>query len=158
MALTRRLGLFALAACLSCDAALGYTLPGARTVQGDGPRYAVDVAEGIEARFHASTFTTEGRTEVQVINSSPSSVTFRATPTLLRDSRGGALRADCQLPREETTVMAKGQSVSVKCRFEARLRPMSFWYEPEFKSLTLIQPGFSQSGRALTIVAQMRGF
>jgi hypothetical protein len=161
LTMTSRLGLLALAACVSCDAALSYTLPGARTVQGAdprAPRYVVDVAEGVEARFHASTFTTDGRTEVQVMNSSPSAVTFRATPTLLKDSRGGSLRADCQLPREETTVLAKGQSISIVCRFEARLRTMGFWYEPEFKSLTLEQPGFSQDGHALTVVAEMHGF
>lgn len=138
----------------ACDPALGYTLPGARTVQADGVRYVVDVGGGVEARFYANIFTIHGDTSVEVINGSPSAVTFQPTPTTLTDARGGSVPAQCQLPTA-TVVLAQGQSVSVRCRFEGRLAPMSLSYEPEFKSLTLVQPGFSQNGKALAIVAKM---
>jgi len=152
--MTARLSVFLLAACLACDPALGYTLPGARTVQADGVRYVVDLGGGVEARFYAGIFTIHGDTAVEVINGSPSAVTFQPTATTLTDARGGSVPAQCQLPTT-TVVLAQGQSVSVRCRFEGRLAPLSLSYEPEFKNLTLVQRGFSQNGKALAIVAKM---
>jgi hypothetical protein len=139
----------------ACDPVRSYTIPGARSVQADGARYVVALADGIEARFHASIAITHGSTAVQVINNSAGPIEFRPAPTVLVTKDGARLPATCHLPGEPTLSIAAGQTVTVTCGFQARTS--GFSYEPEFQSLTLMQPGFSRNGRPLEVVAKMLG-
>jgi hypothetical protein len=148
--------LFCAAVCLSgCDAAMNYTIPGARSVRADGLWYVVPLAEGIEARFHANILMSHGGTVVQVINNSDSLVEFRPAPTVLVTGNGTRLPAGCKLPGEERVLVAKGQTLAVACGFQAWLRRFS--YEPDFGVLILMQPGLSIDGKPLEIIATMRG-
>jgi hypothetical protein len=143
------------ACATGCDPGLFYSIPGAKTVRADGVRYVVPLADGIEARFHASIFTIHGRTEVQVVNNSGSAVEFQSAPTVLVAGNGSPLATRCELPGEQRVSIAVGQTLTIRCGFEARLRRFS--YEPEFENLTLRQPGLSANGRQLQVVARMVG-
>lgn len=155
------LGLFCVAACTAgCDPAMFYSIPGARVVRAesgraDEGRYAVMVADGIEARFHASIFTIHGRTEVQVVNTSASSVEFQPTPTVLVAGNGSRVPTTCDLPNQQKLSVAAGRTLTVHCKFEVPLR--GFSYESEFRSVTLRQPGITVNGKAVDVVARMTG-
>jgi hypothetical protein len=150
------LGPLIVAVCaMACDPGLFYSIPGTRTVRADGVRYVVPVAQGVEARFQASIFTIHGRTEVQVVNGSGSTIEFRPAATVLFAGDGSTLVARCELPAEPRVSIATGETLTVRCGFEARLRLFS--YEPAFEALTLRQPGVSMNGKQLDIVARMVG-
>lgn len=132
-----------------------YSIPGAKTVRANGVRYVADIGDGIEARFYASAFTIHGHSEVQILNNSAATVDFEPTPTLIVAGNGARVPVRCQLPDQQKVSIRKGETVTVVCGFEARLRRFS--YEPEFETLTLSQFGFSIDGKPLDVVASMRG-
>ena len=149
--------LYIVTSASACDPVMYFSIPGAKTVRAgaDGGRYVLAIGDGIEARFHASVFTIHGHTEVQVVNNSEAAIEFAPTPTLLVAANGSRVPAQCELPGPQKVSIPKGQAVTVVCGFEARLR--GFSYEPEFKALTVTQPGFSKGGKPLEIVARMSG-
>ena len=124
-------------------------------VRADVVRYVAAIGDGIEARFYANIFTIHGWTEVQVLNNSVGPIEFQPTPTRIVGGNAFEVPARCTLPNEKKIVIERGQMTTVRCEFEARLRRLS--YEPEFDNLTLVQPGFSRGGKALVVVASMRG-
>jgi hypothetical protein len=146
---------FLVVCATACDPVLLYTSPAGRTVHDENAWYVVPVAQGVEARFRASVFTIHGRSEVQVVNNSPSTVEFRPAATVLVAGDGSQLPAKCELPSERQVSIVTGQTVTVRCTFEVPLRGRT--YEPAFKTLTVRQPGVSMDGKQLDIVGQMVG-
>jgi len=140
----------------ACDPGRHYSIPGAKAVRADGVRYVAAIGDGIEARFYANIFTIHGWTEVQVLNNSVDPIEFQPTPTLIVGGDASEVPARCALPSEKKLAIERGQMMTVRCEFEARLRRLSS-YEPAFDTLTLVQPGFSRGGKALVVVASMRG-
>jgi hypothetical protein len=92
---------------------------------------------------------------VQVVNNSAGPIEFRPAPTVLVTKDGARLTATCRLPGEAAVSIAAGGTVTVSCEFQARTS--GFSYEPQFQTLTLMQPGFSKNGRPLEVVAKMLG-
>lgn len=148
-------GLLCAVSCVAgCDPGRSYSIPGARSVRADGLLDAIAVEDGVEARFRASIFTIHGWSEVQVVNVAAEPIEFQPESTLIIGADGSRIPAECKLPTEKVQ-LARGQMISVRCGFTARLRRSS--YEPQFDNLTLFQPGFSRSGKMIAVLANLRG-
>jgi hypothetical protein len=155
--LRMRVSLVVICVCLgvaACDPGRLYSIPGAKIIRADGVAYVAIIADGVEARFQARIFSVRGWTEVQVVNNAAEPIEFHPAATVIVGANAARIPAECQLP-PGPVLLAQGKAVTIRCGFEARVQRFS--YEPQFETLTLFQPGFSRGGKALPVVASMRG-
>lgn len=144
------------AVCLvGCDPGRSYVIPGAREVRADGVGYVAGADEGVEARFYASLFTISGSVEIRIVNKSPVPIEFQPTPALLLGADAVRIPVRCQLPAERKVILEQGQTLTIRCGFDAKWRGGS--YVPALDTLTVLQPGLSRAGQELVVLASMRG-
>lgn len=143
----------------ACDPGWVYTLPDAKPLNDEGVRYSVEVGKGVRALFSASVFTSDGGARVEVVNESDEPVSFDLSPTIILDAAGQPVAdKQCATPGlSAPTILRKGDRANIRCGFHVNPSNNHFFCCNEgLRLLTLSQPGFSQSGRALPVKATMK--
>jgi len=147
-----------LAALAGCDPGFVYVIPGAPSMLDNGQRYVVNVGGGVEARFHASVFTSSGTVHVQVINQSEDAIQFRFAPPEITFGAGRPVHEKrCEQHYAEDAIpIPRGKTIEVSCRFVVtEIEPGG--YSSDYRSLHVELPGFSRNGAPLKIAATMQG-
>lgn len=148
--------LIAALASAGCDPGLFYKIPGARFMDDGGRHFLVDVDQGVESGFYASVFIFGGNAEVRVVNRSATPIEFDLSPTEIRDAKGTVIPTKCELAgHAKPVIISSGQLFTVRCGFTLRPKGTKF-YDQEQYILMISQPGFSQKGKPLSIVAAMQ--
>jgi hypothetical protein len=161
-------GALLLAFVTGCDPGFIYKVPGARELTGNGLRYEVDLGDGAVARFSGGAAMIDGYVFIEVLNQGDVPISVAPTPVLITDGNGQQIEPSYCSFRKDTwqrdlkdaqasEIIEKGHSVGIGCNFNPDCTCGLFppYYPAHTTHVTVVQPGFSRSGRPLDIHATM---
>jgi hypothetical protein len=100
-----------------------------------------------------------GKSAQEVINDSEAPLDFDGSSTVITDAEGKVISGTrCEVQGAvPPVVIRQGEHVRIRCGFPVNFGDKS-WYccNPDFRLITLRQPGFSQAGREIIIRGTMR--